>query len=283
MTYLKMERVLTRAESRDLETINVWVAATTPDMADCVLNAISTPFPLKEFNHLKRIRKQVKENAEIVLLIILARLDKVSEEELLKLLRQHQLDHLPLKITAVPKWPAITRSQYDAWSPLWPMHWRKSALNLPTHSTDMYPNLMQNLLSYYEQKKKEGFKPISVGLVWDPECQRILTHAMDLSRPLHHVSMSLIEQMTHLKLPIYLCTGLTVVLIHEPCIMCSMALVHARVQTVVYAFPHPNGGLKSLCSVHDEPWLNHHFHVYRYCELELVKHVFNEPIEERHY
>lgn len=40
----------------------------------------------------------------------------------------------------------------------------------------------------------------------------------------------------------YLLTGLTVFMTHEPCIMCSMALLHSRVKEIIYVIPMDRTG-----------------------------------------
>lgn len=40
----------------------------------------------------------------------------------------------------------------------------------------------------------------------------------------------------------YLCTNLSIFMTHEPCIMCSMALVHSRIKRAFYTFPSPKTG-----------------------------------------
>jgi tRNA(Arg) A34 adenosine deaminase TadA len=69
------------------------------------------------------------------------------------------------------------------------------------------------------------------------------------------------------------CTGCFVFLVHEPCIMCSMALLHARVAGVVFGSRCMKmGGLAGpTLRIGSHPPLNHAFHVYGGClESECV-------------
>ncbi|XP_049882799.1 probable inactive tRNA-specific adenosine deaminase-like protein 3 [Pectinophora gossypiella] len=61
----------------------------------------------------------------------------------------------------------------------------------------------------------------------------------------------------------YLCTGYNIYMLKEPCIMCSMALVHARAKRIFYCFSNLKaGGLKSRTKLQGVPSLNHHFEVF---------------------
>lgn len=56
----------------------------------------------------------------------------------------------------------------------------------------------------------------------------------------------------------YRLPGTTLYVTLEPCAMCAGAIVHARVDRVVYAADDPRaGGVRSVFAIFDEPSLNH--------------------------
>ncbi|XP_050678845.1 probable inactive tRNA-specific adenosine deaminase-like protein 3 [Leptidea sinapis] len=61
----------------------------------------------------------------------------------------------------------------------------------------------------------------------------------------------------------YLCTGYHVYIIKEPCVMCSMALVHARVKKVFFCIENRrDGALLSKAKLQTLSSLNHRFEVF---------------------
>ncbi|OAF69459.1 putative inactive tRNA-specific adenosine deaminase-like protein 3 [Intoshia linei] len=60
----------------------------------------------------------------------------------------------------------------------------------------------------------------------------------------------------------YLCTNMHAFFHFEPCIMCSMALLHSRIKTVFYQKKTSHGGLGSHVAIHSLPNTNHRFDVY---------------------
>jgi len=60
----------------------------------------------------------------------------------------------------------------------------------------------------------------------------------------------------------YRLVGSTMYVTIEPCLMCVGAMVHARVQTLVFGAPEPKAGaVVSSCRAHELPSLNHRIEV----------------------
>ncbi|OQR87214.1 inactive tRNA-specific adenosine deaminase-like protein 3-like [Achlya hypogyna] len=61
----------------------------------------------------------------------------------------------------------------------------------------------------------------------------------------------------------YLCTNYDVYMAVEPCVMCSMALVHSRVRRVIYVTKNPRSGALGSCHfLHTQRSLNHRYRVF---------------------
>ena len=93
------------------------------------------------------------------------------------------------------------------------------------------------------------------------------------SNPLQHAVLNLLERVAHLDrtgtrphMPAsdYLLTNLTVFMSHEPCLLCSMALLHSRIACLVYVRESPGaGGCGTEYALHEQKGTNHHFECWR--------------------
>jgi len=69
----------------------------------------------------------------------------------------------------------------------------------------------------------------------------------------------------------YQLTNRTLYITHEPCIMCTMALVHARVKEVVFIHSMPTtGGCSGTVLVPELKTINHRFSVWRWKDRQAV-------------
>ena len=78
----------------------------------------------------------------------------------------------------------------------------------------------------------------------------------------------------------YLLTDLTFFITHEPCIMCSMALLHSRVKEVIYLYPmSETGGCGGSVCLPTLKGVNHRFSICQwrngsqFCQISHNIHV----------
>jgi tRNA-specific adenosine deaminase 3 len=115
------------------------------------------------------------------------------------------------------------------------------------------------------------------------------------AHPLRHASLNCVASVAQLRTrpPFsqmtparngadYLLTSLTLFITHEPCVMCSMALLHSRVKEVIFVIPRQKGGGFNEFAIHQRKDLNHRFDAWRWVgkveekvlqELEIDQNV----------
>ncbi|KAK9709240.1 tRNA-specific adenosine deaminase subunit tad3, variant 2 [Basidiobolus ranarum] len=194
------------------------------------------------------------------------------------------------KIQQVSKYPPLTRIQFEDWKRLWPLNYREDANRNPKISDEELLKIKENMNLAIEMlkegKNKEEF-PVGAVMI-DPRNGEIITQCHDTrmssGNPLNHATMNAIHQVAEVlrrgkhsdsEVPSkrkaeqddatpYLCSEYDLYVTREPCVMCSMALVHSRIGRVFYSCENPTGGgLGSLYKIHTHHSLNHHYTVYR--------------------
>nr|XP_034838626.1 probable inactive tRNA-specific adenosine deaminase-like protein 3 [Maniola hyperantus] len=100
------------------------------------------------------------------------------------------------------------------------------------------------------------------GGVWSTECDDNVLPAKDL-HGVNSGSQTVLDKDSGEKDGPYLCTGYDIYMLKEPCMMCAMALVHARAKRVFFCFKNNVcGALCSSVKLQTVPSLNHHFEVF---------------------
>lgn len=181
---------------------------------------------------------------------------------------------------SVSRYPALSQKQYDEWKSLWPLSWRVPALRTVKLSRDELTRcelVMRDCLAHAHSNASAGGDLPVAAIAWDPtgegkEIARAVDRRASKAHPLKHAVLELasavaanevVRRLDNPDAPSqYLCTGLTVFLSHEPCTMCAMALLHARVERVFFARESARGAFATDYGIHWRKELNHRFTVF---------------------
>ncbi|WRT64013.1 uncharacterized protein IL334_000940 [Kwoniella shivajii] len=258
--------------------------------------------------HLKRVCRRKEDDQEICRIV----LSLVTEYDLTTLTSimtsfSTTLSHLTPLIHTVPSSCARTSEQLKIKSHTWPV--TLSALPVISSDSSDWPigrkawvtSGIKRVLSLGLEAKRKGEIPIATyctsqpsnfwpkeeGFIPPTEGLRASSNDTRTSEnhPLRHATLNCVASIAHLRTikPFtdvpptrngadYLLTSLTLFITHEPCVMCSMALLHSRVREVFYVFPRKKGGgfdanpdkSTTGLGIHARRDLNHRFEAWRY-------------------
>ena len=124
--------------------------------------------------------------------------------------------------------------------------------------TDNDKEMMQHALSLAKQAEKEGEVPVGAVIVRNGEIiAEGWNQPVQLHDPSAHAEMMAILQAAQ-QLGNYRLNQCTLYVTLEPCSMCVGAMIHARIERLVFgAFDPKTGAVKSVFRTLDDPRHNH--------------------------
>ncbi|CCH40768.1 tRNA-specific adenosine deaminase subunit TAD3 [Wickerhamomyces ciferrii] len=265
----------------NLELIEAWLIDINPIDSPKVLGLIKglSTNDKRSLLHLKRLQRFGEQ-----LTVILCSTDYLEESEILSSLETQSFTYNNLRTKKVPHHCPGTKELSLKWSrEYWPIIWKGNPNDQILNDVKLDINIVKEHLNQIaeESNRTTGETlPIITSIV-DPNTNEIVAISKDnrASHPLHHSVMRCIDAVsekekekkqknqnydTH-----YLCNGFHVYTTHEPCSMCSMALIHSRISRLIYLTASPSTGALDPESgdghtIHDHSLLNSSFEVWKW-------------------
>jgi tRNA(adenine34) deaminase len=126
----------------------------------------------------------------------------------------------------------------------------------------MHDRFMREALALADQAADAGEVPVGAVIVVGGEIVgRGHNQPIGAHDPTAHAEIVALREAAS-RLGNYRLTGATMYVTVEPCLMCVGAMVHARIETVVFGVTEPKAGaLESTQRAHEHPALNHRLRV----------------------
>ncbi|ODV76678.1 uncharacterized protein CANTADRAFT_27710, partial [Suhomyces tanzawaensis NRRL Y-17324] len=300
--------------SRSLDADNpplfkVWCCEIEPRYTPVVVSLIRdqiSPEEEKSLIHIKRFHKINSSDTSTMILRIVLCTEKFlkTEEEVTKFFTKHRKHDFDFKIRdmLIPSVAPRSKKMSELWSnKYWPMSWKGDPnhqfLLLAQFDIQFERNQISRLINEACASERPNVLLTYIGR---------LTGTLDfqlMSSEINHGSLnpydhSIIKAINKVAIEekkkrilgeadeVYLCQDLVVYTTHEPCVMCSMALVHSRISRIIYlGASSQTGGLESNYQLGDRDGLNWKFDIWKWINSEEVE-LFNSKlsvIDKIHY
>ena len=260
----------------NLETTPIVIGRIAKTNASHTLAKINQIWPMEEqMRHLKRIRPSKDPAFELE--VLLGSGDPSDYQDL------EEIGNL--EIVQVPLHPPPNREAFGRWNSLWPVtfHQDMDAKMRAAEEARILQILLDNNRleddSYccvvFDYKSGAVVCKVDLpmscteyhlGATHLPISQPLKKEAV---HPLQHPVLRAIQAVAAVnRREEYLCNGKIFLCRHEPCLFCAMALVHSRVQAVVFELTDPeSGALGSCTNLMSLRRLNHHYSVFKLSQV----------------
>uniref|UniRef100_A0A0B6Y6V9 CMP/dCMP-type deaminase domain-containing protein n=1 Tax=Arion vulgaris TaxID=1028688 RepID=A0A0B6Y6V9_9EUPU len=296
--------VLADSYLKPIDLMDVFVANITDKKQTArIIKELAIRAPLGDLQHLKRVRSLTGKEGSLQIVLYKAASDESCVKSDSRICTDvHNIEGLGSPyLVKVPATLPLTRYQYNQATQFWPVNFHEnkeiasllSGQYFQESQVEEIENLMRHAVKLAHIAKDKKQLPIGAIIV-DPVTKMVIAEAHDLrlaGYPLQHAVMVAIDLVAHSQgggmwqfdechpslkhcqpsedcaptAEPYLCTGYDLYLTQEPCVMCSMALVHSRIGRVFYGSSQPSGALGSHYKLHCQTGLNHHYSVFSGC------------------
>lgn len=305
------------SDPKNPELISVWTCDIRPIQTKSIIKLMAeeiTPYDEVSLVHVKRLKKldpEEKTRGVVIRAILCSTEFLTSKAEVCAFMKEKDTmfdeEFSNIQRHELPRFLPPTKETALLWSTqYWPMSWKGN----PNHQTllttefdlDIERNMVLKLEQLASEEAKLGKVPI-VTIIAKPERSsdelnkpiwQILAIGYDTRHqyPLGHSVMNVIKLIANNELERrqnstqeeqddsdnYLCHNLLVYTTHEPCVMCSMALVHSRIGRLVYVKDSPKtGALGSCYNIGDRDGLNWKFDTWKWINSGEVQKLENIP------
>ena len=250
-----------------LRTEDWLVLSVQPRQCQTFLHLDLEPLP----KHVKRVRKAGKEAC----LVLACRSEPQNSPFRASLAAWIVQSGIPEQEPIEHKVPIIrpkTKQQLEEWNTYWPCQFTEVVPDTRIALSDSERTIFENqMMAVFATAKDQGDDTADamVCFLFDPNRQIVVGKGISVGGGFDdHGVMQAIQNVAKCSQnPQQLfCTGYTAFCSREPCTMCCMALVHARIATVVFGENSALSGALAGPSMRlgAHPQLNHSFNVYRY-------------------
>jgi len=229
-------RVKTKQEEREMDFTPAYAIEVSQD---------SIPTLIKATHSIPKYLKRVKKADAVLLLIGLGAPTDTKYTGVL-----------------VPAFQPTTREQFNAANAVWPCYLYQPYIEKINQGVvDAMVDAMLGVIHGGADIPADDYCT-GICLIFDG-CD-LISHKVDTNFYTHHAVCDAISEVSQSKRG-YLCTGLTALVLREPCASCAMAFVHGRISRVFVVRKRAGGPYSELKLNYNEN-LNHRYTVYVYKE-----------------